>query len=298
MRIVLGADGSDQSRNSETFLQSYPLRKGTEVFCCAVFSPAHIVTAASHPFIGPILSAQIDLALAADKENAKENAKASARRMAEAGFDAHAEVLEGDPAHALAAFARAKEASFVAVGSQGAGFFDTILLGSVARSIANESELNVLVTRGTASNQPLRAVFATDHSDFARGVAEKLPKLVEGKFASLRVVSVMDPDSKDLLYAFPKNMAEHATWSDLEGKLEEWLKPETAKVAQGLAGIAESVSSDVLYGNTRKELAGIRDCDLMIVGSHGRSGLKRLLLGSVSHYVLTRAPFSVMIVRR
>lgn len=37
--------------------------------------------------------------------------------------------------------------------------------------------------------------------------------------------------------------------------------------------------------------------DLLVVGSHGRQGLKRLLLGSVAHYVTNHAPCSVEIVR-
>jgi nucleotide-binding universal stress UspA family protein len=37
--------------------------------------------------------------------------------------------------------------------------------------------------------------------------------------------------------------------------------------------------------------------DLIVVGSHGHQGLKRLLLGSVAHYVTNHAPCSVEIVR-
>lgn len=37
--------------------------------------------------------------------------------------------------------------------------------------------------------------------------------------------------------------------------------------------------------------------DLIVMGSHGRSGLKAMLLGSVSHAVTNRAPCAVTIVR-
>jgi nucleotide-binding universal stress UspA family protein len=37
--------------------------------------------------------------------------------------------------------------------------------------------------------------------------------------------------------------------------------------------------------------------DLIVVGSHGHQGLKRLLLGSVAHYVTSHAPCSIEIVR-
>jgi nucleotide-binding universal stress UspA family protein len=38
--------------------------------------------------------------------------------------------------------------------------------------------------------------------------------------------------------------------------------------------------------------------DLIVVGSHGRTGLKRLLLGSVAGSVVSHAPCSVEVVRR
>lgn len=37
--------------------------------------------------------------------------------------------------------------------------------------------------------------------------------------------------------------------------------------------------------------------DLIVIGSHGHQGLKRLLLGSVAHYVTNHAPCSIEIVR-
>ncbi|HKP64821.1 MAG TPA: universal stress protein [Polyangiales bacterium] len=37
--------------------------------------------------------------------------------------------------------------------------------------------------------------------------------------------------------------------------------------------------------------------DLIVVGSHGRTGLKRLILGSVAHYVTNHSPCSVEIIR-
>jgi universal stress protein A len=40
------------------------------------------------------------------------------------------------------------------------------------------------------------------------------------------------------------------------------------------------------------------NADLLVVGSHGRSGLSRLVLGSVASYVASHAPCSVLIVKR
>ena len=42
--------------------------------------------------------------------------------------------------------------------------------------------------------------------------------------------------------------------------------------------------------------AGAGQADLIVVGSHGRSGLRELFLGSVSNYVMHHAPCSVMVI--
>ena len=45
------------------------------------------------------------------------------------------------------------------------------------------------------------------------------------------------------------------------------------------------------------ETAAQEDSDLIVIGSHGRSGLKKLLLGSVSSHVVTHAHCSVLVVK-
>jgi len=45
------------------------------------------------------------------------------------------------------------------------------------------------------------------------------------------------------------------------------------------------------------EIAAKRKCDLIVMGSHGRSGLSRLLLGSETQGVLARVKIPVLVVR-
>jgi nucleotide-binding universal stress UspA family protein len=56
----------------------------------------------------------------------------------------------------------------------------------------------------------------------------------------------------------------------------------------------------VLLGDPAAELARFvaeEGCDLLVVGTHGRTGLSRLLLGSVAERVLRHAPVPVLVVR-
>jgi nucleotide-binding universal stress UspA family protein len=73
-----------------------------------------------------------------------------------------------------------------------------------------------------------------------------------------------------------------------------------AEAERSIAGAGLSVSSDLREGNPKEEIieyARSWKADLVVVGSHGRRGPKRLLLGSVSEAVATHAPCSVEVIR-
>jgi nucleotide-binding universal stress UspA family protein len=73
-----------------------------------------------------------------------------------------------------------------------------------------------------------------------------------------------------------------------------------ARAVQRLGGAGFRATSEVREGDARRE---ILDCaadwqpDIIVLGSHGRRGLNRLLLGSVSDAVVRHADCSVLVVR-
>ena len=57
----------------------------------------------------------------------------------------------------------------------------------------------------------------------------------------------------------------------------------------------------VTYGDPRIEIietAAAEKADLVVVGSHGRTGLSKLIMGSVASYVATHVPCSVLVVKK
>ena len=62
-----------------------------------------------------------------------------------------------------------------------------------------------------------------------------------------------------------------------------------------------STSARVLLGDPREailDMAKRESADLIVVGSHGRSGLTKLVMGSVASHVVTHAPCDVLVVRQ
>lgn len=83
----------------------------------------------------------------------------------------------------------------------------------------------------------------------------------------------------------------------LEKRAREKELPETVSA---LGQQSHEPQSVMLWGHPAEEIcrfAGDNDVDLVVMGSHGRSGLKRMLLGSVSHAVANQAPCPVTVVR-
>lgn len=67
-------------------------------------------------------------------------------------------------------------------------------------------------------------------------------------------------------------------------------------IAEGIQATVQQEIGDP--GKTICEVAKREGTDLIIVGSHGRKGLGELLIGSVSSYVVHRAPCSVLVVHQ
>jgi nucleotide-binding universal stress UspA family protein len=79
-----------------------------------------------------------------------------------------------------------------------------------------------------------------------------------------------------------------------QGQLESWLDGQT------MPDLRVNLESRLREGEARDEIlaaAGEESCDLIVMGSHGRTGLERVLLGSVAEAVLRRAHCPVLTVK-
>ena len=148
--------------------------------------------------------------------------------------------------------------------------------------------------------KPTHILVPTDGSKDSEDAAKFAGELARQFDAKVTVLLVQDdrllvPEAWGMA-ASAQGSVEEARAS-LEANAEENELPRTKQAAGEVPGGIQTVQT---WGHAATEICGYaeaNDVDMIVIGSHGRSGIKRLLLGSVSHAVANSAPCSVTIVR-
>lgn len=144
----------------------------------------------------------------------------------------------------------------------------------------------------------MRILLATDGSSFSEAAAKTVATMVKPQDSEVLVLEVVEP----LVYFVPPQMAPGYApeQAERQRELSDLAKKTTASAADKLRGAGFRADSRVVESDIRN---GILDTaaewkpDLIVLGSHGRKGVKRFLLGSVAEAVARHAPCSVFIVR-
>lgn len=85
-------------------------------------------------------------------------------------------------------------------------------------------------------------------------------------------------------------------WQSVRSEAESTLRRFAAEL-QGKGVRAETAVCEGYAATVIVEEASIRHADLIVIGTHGRSGLKHLLLGSIAERVVQKAPCPVLTVK-
>ena len=93
------------------------------------------------------------------------------------------------------------------------------------------------------------------------------------------------------------DLLERSVRVEIEDAIHETLSGKTASLLQGVADVELSVCQHPSPGRALCQMAEDEGADLLILGSHGRSGLSRAFLGSVAEKVVRHAPCPVLVVR-
>jgi nucleotide-binding universal stress UspA family protein len=132
-----------------------------------------------------------------------------------------------------------------------------------------------------------KILYPTDFSSYSNQAYFHAISLAEKHNASLTVLFVYNPDTTTTPGSQGDEVADRRYW---QGQLEQIRPVDTSIPVTHVLLQGDPASEIVRYGRD----AAI---DMIVMGTHGRTGVERLLMGSVAEKVLRDAPCSVMVVK-
>lgn len=295
LRVVLATDGSATAGLAVDLVAAIDWPPGTSVLVVESIESGPALFGGPWPSVALV---QADALEAALQEEATATVQAVADRLAGHGLRAEAKVLRGRPAMTIVEAALQAEADLIVLGSKGHGTIESMLLGSTSSEVVDHASVPVLVARRRRLDRVVLAWDGSATADRAAGLVRSWPIFAR---STIRVVTIADVEAPSWVGATEAPATEAASAmleaSDTSRALHASLPDEMAAMltAAGLAATAE-----LRQGDAASEIiaaAAADGADLIVLGSHGRTGLARLTMGSVAAKVLRHAPSSVLIVR-
>lgn len=219
-------------------------------------------------------------------------------------------VAEHTAAEGVVIEAQKWNADLIVVGARGLSTLEHIFLGSVSNAIAQSSPVPVLVVRPQAQHrvgQPLCVVYAYDGSagsTAALAVAEKFNLPAATHIVALTVIEALTAGE------IPQWLLTKARDADTEAMSATWLREHEAEKRQACDQLGEFMGKQpapfsgaevvCAEGHAAQEVLRVvqeKQGDLVVIGTHGKSLLERIFIGSTSSKVLNQAPCSVLIAR-
>lgn len=286
-RIVVGVDGSTSSARAAQWAAATAARLN---------SPLHVVSAVQDPTFymaesALVVPAEVWQQQRRTAEDIVDNLAASIRES-HPGLAVSTGVDTASATDLLVELSHTSR--LLVVGNSGSGLLISILLGSTARYVIDHARCPVVVWRDThaadRSDEPV--VVGVDGSATSEVAVESAFDIASHLGVPLVAVHAWDAVSRTGGVTLPGLI----DWPALE--LEE-----RALLAESLAGWADkypdvTVEHVVRQGSAARTLVELSDkSQLVVVGSHGRRGIKRLMLGSTSSNLAHHGRCPVLICR-
>lgn len=165
-----------------------------------------------------------------------------------------------------------------------------VFLGSVSHRVAMQAERAVLVVKG-ATKPVRRALVAVEGQDDGIRIARWLTAYAPVHPVEVCVLNVVAPVG-------PADSYDIATLHEWSTVAKTGAEDVVKTVGAALLSTHYTVSTSVVTGDVAATVAEqAKDWDLVVIASHGRRGIDRLLMGSMSHAILHRVTGSVLVVR-
>ncbi len=223
-----------------------------------------------------------------------DSVKAEARK---AGIDCAASILEGeDSYHYISEEAAKTKSSMIVMGRRGRTGLKRLAMGSTTARVIGHAPCNIMVVPHTAQVEFKNILVATDGSRHSLAAAAEAIGIAKRNKSRLTVVSVVPAEiatPADVEFAMPqRELIAEKEVRDAE-KCAKAVKDAAQKEGvEARAFVMSGRPADAIV-----ETAKDKGADLIVMGSHGRTGLERLLMGSVTERVIVLSGAAVLVVK-
>ncbi|MER3445208.1 MAG: hypothetical protein C4333_14240 [Meiothermus sp.] len=285
-RILMPTDGSPASQNALGYGLELARWLGSQVTFLYALPEISLVPTALGSVVVPF-----DL----DRQAATEQVLSQAQKMAaDAGIEASLEGVQGYPVPSILEAARSHD--LILMSPHGAGGAERWPLGSVAQEVLQHSPVPVLLVRHPAPIPPRSLLLPTDTSEPSQRAVTHGLMLARRFGARVTFLSVLQNPST--LIPMPPAFVPR----DIPLEQAEVLRQ---SYDHGLEALMKQAHAEGVEAHTqllrRDDVAdaiveAAQDHDWIVMGTHGRGWLGRLLLGSVAQRVALHSPIPVLVV--
>lgn len=292
MRVLIATDFSSGAEDALALVAGLDMPTGSSVRIVHAAEPFPAINA-----FAP--TSMITLAAEGEREITAELDRKIAL-FRDRGLVVQTALVVGRPADMIVDEAQRFHADLVVVGSRGRRRVAAALLGSVSAEVVDRAPCPVLVARGRALT---RLILAEDGSETAATGADLVTNIPALRVLPVQVVSVVDAP-------FPFTAANSDAGPSMHAAIKAYydslpsLREANLRIANDRSGKLSAAgvraTAEMREGDAADELIAAAEAsraDGIVIGSHGRTGVSRLFLGSVARTVLFNAPCSVLIVR-
>ena len=296
--ILLATDFSIGAR--QAFSEALLLARRHE----ATLHVLHVVTAPAR------LPMAMDLVLSSYKEEAFGDLEAQAASQLEELLQEYdstevpieTAVQRGEAAGpVILSYAEAMDTDLVALGTRGQRKAKRLFMGSVAEEVIREAACPVLAVREHGGSSPPdhpvveRILLPVDFSEHSQRAMSYGKELAASYGADLDLLHVIERPSLPGAYGLEMEPAQVEV-SDVSDKVRKALM-DLSREAPGPDVPTELHVHEGHASNAIISVAKTRGSDLIVLASHGRTGLKRFVMGSTAESVLREAPCPAFIVK-
>jgi nucleotide-binding universal stress UspA family protein len=215
------------------------------------------------------------------EEAEKRAREALASFTAEAGDEAETITIEAsDPYQGILDGAKQSRADIIVIGRRGKRGLARMMVGDATAKVIGHADCAVLVAPRAARLWEKRILLATDGSKHSEAAAAAAGHLAKQSGLPVSVVSVV-------------------TASQNAARRQEAQEAVATKVVQ-LKALGVAAEGKVVEGRPDEAIVKAAEdvgADLIVMGSHGRTGLVKVLLGSVAERVIGQAVCAVLVIK-